>query len=326
MTSNRSNASATGRRVQVSGRPRRWAVAALVLAVVLATVAVVRASDAAAQLTAARTGWTGARTTLAEVADSGERAWRLSNGRVDDDGIRVDLRRTLDDAATQLAADVDDDTAALRAATSAATGTAADLERSTTAVLAARDTWVLARAREAFDAAHAGLADLVGQAGATLADSADRVLDQTTRTALDDALTAARVLVDAAVGRDDPAALRAGAVTLDAAARDLSAAVVAVTTAVDAWQAEQDRRAAEEAARAAVAGGTGGAGGVGSGGPRSRPAAPGGGSAGGAARSGGGAGGAGGSAGGRDGDYWVETESGFGSDLCGDTEGNSWEC
>ncbi len=349
-TSAHDDAPASGRTAASSGRPRRgttprrttpWRVAprwvapattALVLALVLVTVVVVRASDAAAQLAAARTGWSNARTTLAEAADSGERAWHRSGGRVDDEAVRADLRRALDSAAVLLATDVADEAAALRAATSAATVATSDLEHSTASVVAAQDAWVLAQARQTFATARAELSDLVGRATTTLADSVGRVPDDAVRTALDGALAAARALVDAPVERDDTTALRVRAIDLGAAGRDLTTAVDAVIAAVDERQAEEERLAEEARdadAGGGVGGGRGGSGGTGgagaSGGSRSRPAGPGDGSAAGGS-AGGGSGGNAGAAGGQDRGYWVETESGFGSDLCGDTDGNSWEC
>ncbi len=334
MTSSRTHdrAPAAGPTPASPHRPRRgsaprWiapATAALVLALALAAVVVVRASDAAAQLAAARAGWSAARTTLAEVAGSGERAWRRSDGRVDDEAVRADLRRALDSAAVLLATDVADETAALRAATSAATTATGEVEDSTAAVLAAQDAWLLARARQTYDTARAELSDLVGRATTTLADSVDRVPDDAVRTALDGALAAARALVDAPVERDDTTALRAGAAGLSAAGRELTAAVGAVVAAVDEWRAAAERQAQEALAAGGDGGnggstGTGGAGG--SSGTRSLPAGPGGGSAGAAGGSS-----AGGATDGQGGGSWVETESGFGSDLCGDTDGNSWEC
>ncbi|VTR76024.1 hypothetical protein [Cellulomonas hominis] len=200
----------------------------------------------------------------------------------------------------------------------------ADRQAAAAAVLASHDAWLLDQARTDHDAAHGELVAAVDAAAALLTASEGHVLDDASRLALSAAIDAAGPVRDTAADAEDTAALTAAAVTTREHVAALAAAQQAVVDAQAAWQAEQDRVAAEHAAAAAAA----------SSGRKKTPTATSGGSS--APRGGGGAGssGAGTGAGspspaapaGGDGSHWSDTSSG--PDLChsGDTSGGSWEC
>lgn len=123
------------------------------------------------------------------------------------------------------------------------------LVTATKAVTDSHDAYVLAQAVEAFDAAAADLTTQVEASQAVLDGSADKVADNAVRQALADSIDAARTAAGVTKGEtaDD---LTAQTTAITDAKTDLVAKTQAVTDAQTAWQAEQDRLAAEAAARA----------------------------------------------------------------------------
>ncbi|MEN1974481.1 hypothetical protein [Cellulomonas olei] len=270
---------------------RRAAVALAVLlaAVLVATVALVRWDAGRARgLETALTELDRAAATLAVARRDGSAALAASAGRVDDGRLRRDLAALLvglppsdppEDGSRQARAEQ----AGRRAGALRARGAA--LTEATAAVRAEHARWLLATATAERMAAHASLGAAVAEAGTALAASEGRVLDDTPRAALRAAVDEAGAarqhgsggarVVAASAGR--PAAARpaprvggrARAVLAAAEARAtalreetaalrshverLTTARAAVAASESAWQAEQDRRAAElEAAERAA--------------------------------------------------------------------------
>lgn len=285
-----------------------------------------------------------------EASARGVEVHAASAGEVLDDSVREDLATALDvlDAAVDAVQEVTtaptaNDLAAVRevvaavAPAVAATTLAVDeVELSIEAVVDAQAAWALATAREELDPLVEELTTLVGQADETLGRSEDAVLDEGTRAVLSEVLGRAVGRLSTSAPSDED--LVRTVETLRDLLTELATAVAAVDGSSAAWQEEQERLAADHAARAAPPAQP----------PRSSPvppraSAPATGSA--PAPSGAGSQPAparpapapapapapvvevppapapvdGGS-------YWVETETGFGSDLCGDEFGNSWEC
>jgi hypothetical protein len=209
----------------------------------------------------------------------------------------------------------------LRRVTATTRSQTADRQAAASAVLASHDAWVLTQAQSEHAAAHQELVAAVDAAAALLTASEGHVLDDAARVALSTAIDAAGPVRNTATNTEDAAALTAAAGTAREHVAALAAAQQAVVDAQAAWQAEQDRIAAEQAAAAAAASGAGqkktssGSGGGGSSTPRGS-------TSGAAPKAGSGAGTSSPAApsGGGDGSRWVES----GSDTwCGtfDTSG-----
>lgn len=225
---------------------------------------------------------------------------------------------------------------ALRAYAVTAAGLADELSTSTVALSDSLTAWQLAQATTSVEQARADLDAALASARTTLDESAERVLDDSSRWALTDAITATQAVRDAAVDPQDVDALTQAATDLTAQIEPLNAAVSAVSAATVAWQGEQDRLAAEQQAAAAAAqqaASTSSGSTKNSGTGSATSSAKSGSSAGSTTKSGTGKTGSSstgssstGTSSSDGGSTWVESESGFGSDLCFDTSGNSWEC
>lgn len=105
--------------------------------------------------------------------------------------------------------------------------------------------WQLAQASAALETARAELDAALASARTTLDGSAERVLDDSSRWALTDAIIAAQAVRDEAVNGEDVDAMIQAAADLGAQVAPLDAAVGAVTAAVEAWQADKDAHAAD---------------------------------------------------------------------------------
>ena len=287
--------------------------------------------------------------TSEEVLARGADVHRASEGEVLDDSVRQHLDAALSaldetlSAVQEVAtAPVDADLSAVReviamvAPAVALTVRAVDeAEVGITAVVDAQAEWVLVTTRDAYDGLVDELAALAAQADELLVRTEGAVLDEGSREHL--AASAGRAAEALAVPLPTDADL-GGAVE---ALRDLVAEVTAAITGVEdsgaAWQEEQGRLAAARSSQV----------------PQPAPSSP----APAPARPGSGSSGSGGSPSPAvsvpqapaavpapapaqvpaadvppapgptgDGSYWVETETGFGSDWCMDEFGNGWEC
>jgi hypothetical protein len=205
---------------------------------------------------------------------------------------------------------------AIAADTRTMTEYTAMLTDATAAVRESMAAWDLAQAVAALDQTVTDLTGSIDNAGAVLAGSEGKVVDNGVRQVLADAITAATGVRDGAVDRTDLAAVQAATVTLGEHKAAVDQATQPVVDAQAAWQAAQDSQVTQPR----QGGGTtpkNNTGGTGKSGGGTTP------------KSGGGTGtppqnNTGGQGGGG---YSTETtEEGFGSDLCGDESGNSWEC
>ena len=199
---------------------------------------------------------------LHAAVDTSETVLASSDGRVADDQVRVDL--------AAVASGVDELSWSLprgsrQARTVAATGLAEQarthvsaVESATGLVLVAVDAFELDQATRLEGEATGRLALSIADGRATLDATAGQVLDDAVRVTLSDALASAEALeptlVDETLSAVEQTQIRAAAaadLTLHADALD--AARQGVVDAQVAWQAEQDRVAAEQAAQAAQA-------------------------------------------------------------------------
>lgn len=245
--------------VQGAGRARRSVrvrvVAALVALVVAVGGGIAYArwnADLNARLAAAEGDLAKATSTLATAELAGRAALDGSAGKTADEQARQAL-------AALLGQEVDgsprgsrqERIAADTALTSAALALAGKVDEATAAVREAQAAWELAQAQAGYDQAITALAAAIDTSAATLAGSEGKVSDNTVRQTLTDALGTATTLRAAPV---DPtvAALTAATAAVTTSTNDLAAATSATTDAQVAWQAEQDRIAAEQAAAAAA--------------------------------------------------------------------------
>lgn len=289
--------------------------------------------------------------TAEEVLARGADVHRASEGEVLDDTVREHLDSalsTLDEALAAVTAVVtapaDADLPAVQeviatvAPAVARTVHAVDhAELGIAAVVDARAAWALATHHDDYDGLAAELTALAAQADELLVRTEGAVLDEDARAHLAASTGRAAEALAAPVPADADVADAVDAL------RDLVAEVTAAITEVEAsgaaWQEEQERLAAARSSQAVQPApsssaqgptrpGSGSSGGrpspavsvpqapaaVPAPAPRPAPApAP-------AAEPPPAPGPTG------DGSYWVETETGFGSDLCGDEFGNTWEC
>ncbi|WP_431838115.1 hypothetical protein [Cellulomonas sp. Y8] len=226
----------------------------LLVAVVAAGWGVLRERDARAaeahdQATAALAVAAGL---LRDARHEGRSALAGSAGRVADNAVRTDLAALL----VELPATAPDPDLPRAAATTwalaqseAATDRAGLISEAASAVRSAQDAWEHDRARDAHAAAVQALRHLADEARAALAASEGRVLDDAVR----EVLAAALAQADDALGSPVPegtAALDAAAAAAEERADALAVARADVAAAEEAWQAEQDRLAAERAAAA----------------------------------------------------------------------------
>ncbi|MBF0724017.1 hypothetical protein [Sanguibacter inulinus] len=199
---------------------------------------------------------------LHSAVDTSETVLASSDGRVADDQVRVDL--------AAVASGVDELSWSLprgsrQARTVAATGLAEQartyvsaVETATGLVLVAVDAFELEQATRLEGEATERLALSIADGRATLDATAGQVLDDAVRVTLSDALASAEAL-EPALGDETLSAVEqmriraAAAADLTLHADALDAARQGVVDAQVAWQAEQDRVAAEQAAQAAQA-------------------------------------------------------------------------
>lgn len=225
----------------------------------------------------------------APVADA--RAVLASSAdRVDDEQVRADLEAALDDATT--AASAADTTTERLAASRAALLTA------TAAVTDAVAAWELTQARLAWSHAADDLDEALAAAQAVLDSSAGRVADDAVRQSLSAAIAAARTV------RDQPepvdvAGYAAAVTSLAGAADSLGGPQTAVSDAVSAWDAAQAAAAAAEQAAAAAAAASNKKSASTTSSSGESPANE---------------------------SHWETTVTYEELRICGDTEGNSWEC
>ena len=146
-------------------------------------------------------------------------------------------RTTRRDALTVFAADANELAGSIRAASTS-------LDESVQA-------WQLAGALTELGQARTDLDDALAAAGSTLSGSKGRVLDDSSRVALSEAITTAQGVRAAAVDGQDIDSVTQAVADLTAQTAAVNGAVPAVNEAVEAWQVEQDRIAAEQAAAAA---------------------------------------------------------------------------
>jgi len=199
---------------------------------------------------------------LHAAVDTSETVLASSDGRVADDQVRVDLAAVtsgVDELSWSLPR------GSRQARTVAATGLAEQarthvsaVESATGLVLAAVDAFELEQAIHLEGEATGRLTASVTDGRAVLDATAGQVLDDAVRVTLSDALAAADALEPALVGETlsvvEQTQIRAAAAAdLTQHADALDAARQGVVDAQVAWQAEQDRVAAEEAAQAAQA-------------------------------------------------------------------------
>lgn len=199
---------------------------------------------------------------LHAAVDTSETVLASSDGRVADDQVRVDL--------AAVASGVDELSWSLprgsrQARTVAATGLVEQarthvsaVESATGLVLVAVDAFELEQAIRLEGEATGRLALSIADGRATLDATAGQVLDDAVRVTLSDALASAEALeptrVDETVSVVEQTRIRAAAAAdLTQHADALDAARQGVVDAQVAWQAEQDRVAAEQAAQAAQA-------------------------------------------------------------------------
>lgn len=274
-----------GREDFAQPRPRRWkhrhAVIAAAVVLLLAIGGGAGAwwnaalnselKDAAVTAEAARDDLTQMRSSAMSVLASAVKAVGITDPSADDGGAAQVDEVLADACASKLAeaiAAVGDDQlrvpdadgpwlerAQRRDAINAYAVTAADLTQELSAsTVALRDSlaaWQLAQATAALDQARAGLDAALTDAQRLLDGSLERVLDDSTRWALTDAIAAAQQVRATPVDAANLDALVQAAAEMTAQIEPLNAAAGAVTEATAAWQAEQDRIADEKSAAAA---------------------------------------------------------------------------
>lgn len=245
-------------------RRRRRAVVAAAVVMVLVGIFVYRAWDAGVEsdLAEATEALHAVVLELHAAVDTSETVLASSDGRVADDQVRVDLAAVtsgVDELSWSLPR------GSRQARTVAATGLAEQarthvsaVESATGLVLAAVDAFELEQAIHLEGEATGRLTASVTDGRAVLDATAGQVLDDAVRVTLSDALAAADALEPALVGETlsvvEQTQIRAAAAAdLTQHADALDAARQGVVDAQVAWQAEQDRVAAEEAAQAAQA-------------------------------------------------------------------------
>lgn len=248
-----------------TSRPRRTRI---VLAATLAGVLVLGGGGGVAyaqwnsgqneQLAAARSAYSAADEANDEARAAASVALEASDGRVADDQVRVDLESAISSRGAFHTNPPWSDgsraakTAALDSATEVTEAETAEIVDATTAVVEAQAAWELEQATAGYEAADAELAAALDAGAGVLAGSEGKVADNAVRQVLTDAIDAGNALRSAQPA-DNVDALAAGTEQLAEATSALTVATASTTEAQAAWQAEQDRIAAERAAAAAAA-------------------------------------------------------------------------
>lgn len=209
----------------------------------------------------------------------------------------------------QAAAEARDLAEQTRSATGALTAAAA-------AVQASHEAWLLDRAVADHGTALEELASAIAAGEQDLAATDGQVLDNAVREQLRAALDTATTIRQAQIDAGDSAALTAAAAKAREASAGVAAARQATLDAHAAWQAEQDRVAAERAAAAQQSSSNPSS----SKGSSSRST--------GSSQSGSSSQATPGSSPADDGSHWEQSEgwSGQSGGVCMDTHGKSWEC
>lgn len=322
---------------QPTSRPRRTRV---VLAATLASVLVLGVGGGAAfawnsgqneRLAAARSAYSAADAANVEARATASAALEASEGRVADDQVRADLGELLSPRGPfqTNGSSRAEKTSALGSATEATEAETAEIVAATAAVVDAQAAWELEQAQAGYEAAHAELVTALDAGAGVLAGSEGKVADNAVRQTLSDAITAGEVWRNASAGADvDGIASATGRVAEATAA--VKTATAATSEAQAAWQAEQDRIAAEQAAAAQAAAAQSAAKSSTaksstSSGKKSTPSKSSSsgrtsGSSSAPATSGGSSGGS------SSGGGWVVEEQTPMRDRCGDEHGNTWDC
>lgn len=323
---------------QPTSRPRRTRI---VLAATLAGVLVLGGGGGVAyaqwnsgqneQLAAARSAFSAADAANVEARAAASAALEASEGRVADDQVRADLEELLSARGPfqTNGSSRAEKTSALGSATEATEAETDEIVAATAAVVDAQTAWELEQARAGYDAAVAELVAALDAGAGVLAGSEAKVADNAVRQTLSDAIaagevwrhTVAGVEIDGITSATDRVAEATAAVTT---------ATAATSDAQAAWQAEQDRIAAEQAAAAQAAAAqsaaksstTKSSTGTGKKSTSPKSGSPGrtSGSSSAPATSGGSSGGS------SSGGGWVVEEQVPMPDRCGDEHGNTWDC
>lgn len=237
---------------------------------------------------------------LATVVRAAQAALAESAGHVADEGVRTDLAAALDTARTAAhvhgatVQEIDEATARAESARDA-------LSAATSAAAAEVSSWELARAQADWSAARAHLGEALTAARDVLAASAGRVADDAVRQSLAGAVDSAQPLVVGVPSADVPA-LAAASAAVTSAADSVAGLQAAVTEAVASWtqaQAAAARSTAPPTASGTHSSATKTPSGRATGPQPAPPTSDG---------------------------HWETTVTYEDLRICGDTEGNSWEC
>ncbi len=239
---------------------RRTVVATVVaLAVVLGGGGVAYArwdADQNAQLAAARSALEAANADAVAAEDAAHRALDASEGKVADNAVRVALLDLLSRSSAGWEVPRGQSRSVelglLRAARASAEPWTEEIIAATAAVVTAHAAWEIDQAKAGYEQAATSLGAAIDAATAVLSGSEGRVADNAVRQALADAIAAADTLRTSSVPTEVDA-LTGAATAIAAATATTDTARTAVTDAQTAWQAEQDRIAAEQAAAAQAA-------------------------------------------------------------------------
>lgn len=207
-------------------------------------------ADLDARLAAAKDELDQAGAQLAAAEDAAAAALESSKGKVADDQVRQTLTELVADEVLPDAAERGSRSDQITAVTTLASSTRAHagaVEQATSAVTSAHAAWELARAQDGYDQALSDMVAAVDAAAAVLAGSEGKVADNQVRQDLADAIDAASAVREKAVA-STVGALTAAAHAAAEATDAVTAASTATSQAQSAWQAEQDRIAAERAA------------------------------------------------------------------------------
>jgi hypothetical protein len=247
-----------------ASRPRRTRIviaAGVALALVLGSGGAAFAwnADQNEKYAAASAAWSSAAEDERRVYDDARAVLDASEGRVADDQVRQALAAAIEYGEDDLSAaghgpdaSRSDKTAAFTAWAAASERKAEEIRLAMAAVVEAQAEWELDQATAGYNDAVAALTGARDAGTGVLTGSEGKVADNAVRQALTEAIAGANVLLDvvAPAEVDD---LTAGSKTISEMTAVLTTATTATTDAQAAWQAEQDRIAAEQAAAAAQA-------------------------------------------------------------------------
>lgn len=209
------------------------------------------------QLAAAEAALLDAQRDRREVIAAATAAHADSAGEVADDQIRAYLADLL---ASAPLVDIEVEQGASRVDQRDALNTLAEqwitwlaqVDAATETVNEAHSAWLLDQAATGYDTAVSALTTARDTGAAVLAGSENKVADNAVRQTLTDAIAAGDALLGAEV-EAEVEALTAATGEITSATSALTAATSAASDAQTAWQAEQERIAAEQAAAAAAA-------------------------------------------------------------------------